>query len=136
MIVNEVLIYSVKATEETFESRESDRKGYGNIYVGAYGSDNVENFANGTKVLTNGGSDSVISVAGGVVIDSGDSEDYVISIGMGNSISSGTGNDMIYSQYSNNYIDKGTGSDTVYVTAKYGITGLDEKKDDAFGSLF
>ena len=130
MFVNEVLIQSMNAMESDFVARSSDRKGYGNAYIGSYGTDVVENFANGTKILTEGGSDYVTSVAGGVVIDSGDDEDYIISIGMGNDIAAGSGNDQIYSQYSKNHIDKGTGSDLVYVTAKYGITGLDEKKDD------
>ena len=130
MFVNEVLIQSIKAIEADFESRSSDRKGYGNVYVGSSKTDVVENFANGTKILTSSGSDFVTSVAGGVVIDSGDDDDYIISIGMGNEIHSGAGNDQIYSQYSRNHINKGTGSDVVYVTAKYGITGLDEKEDD------
>lgn len=130
MFVNEILIQSMNAIESDFAARSSDRKGYGNAYIGSGGTDVIQNFANGTKIITDGGTDYVTSVAGGVVIDSGDDEDCIISIGMGNDISAGSGNDKIYSQSSDNHIDKGTGSDIVYVTAKYGITGLDEKKDD------
>ena len=130
MIVREALVQDVLNTKAEFEAQSSDRKGYGNAFIGSYKDEAIENYANGTLILADDGSNAVISVAGGVVIDSGDDEDYIINVGMGNTISSGGSNDVIYSQYSNNHIDKGTGADTVYVTAKFGITGLDEKKDD------
>lgn len=130
MIVREVLVQDVLDTKDEFVAQSSDRDGYGNTFVGSYKDEAIENYANGTLILAGDGSNSVISVAGGVVIDSGDDEDYIISVGMGNDISAGGGNDIIYSQFSNNNIDKGTGADTVYVTGKFGITGLEEKKDD------
>lgn len=135
MIVREVLIQDVLCEKAEFETQSSDRKGYGNAFIGSYKDESIENYANGTLILAGEGNNAVISIAGGVIIDSGDDEDYIISVGMGNDISAGGGNDVIYSQFSNNHIDKGTGADTVYVTGKFGITGLDEKKDDVADAI-
>ena len=137
MIVRNDLLQGMANMQQDFETRSSNRSGYGNAYIGSSAVDAVENYANGTKILTGDGKNSVISVAAGVVVDAGDDEDNIIIVGMGNEVYAKGGDDQIYSQYNNNHIDKGTGSDKVHITAQDAstITGLDKAADDVADTI-
>lgn len=121
------------AIDEYFENQQSEKNGWGNVYVGNDGQDTVVNYANGSKILTGNGNDTITSTAGGVDIEAGDGEDEVIALGFGTDLDAGAGDDMIYAQGGNIKIEKGTGSDTLYVQG-FNIE-IAENKDDVADTI-